>query len=156
MLAAIKYIIILIIIVVLGAGFWYISNLQANLAVAKQNEEKLTESIEAQQRLIEGMQKDMEEIQAANKELNTKVAAAQKDADNLAEKFNKRDFGTISNAKPKVAQKLVNRGTVNALRCVEIASGAPLTEQEINAKTQDEINRECPGIANPNYTPTTP
>ena len=156
MLSAIKYIVILIIIVALGVGFWYISNLQANLAVAKQNEEKLTESIAAQQEVIESMKIDMEAIQAANKELNDKVVAAQRDADNLAEKFNKRDFGTLSSAKPKVAEKLVNRGTAAVLRCMEIASGAPLTEQELNAKTASEINRECPSIANPNYTPATP
>ena len=38
-----------------------------------------------------------------------------------------------------------------ALRCVEISSGSPLTESEINATKKSEINRECPSIANPNY-----
>jgi len=156
MLGSVKWIAILLIIVAIGGGFWYISNLQANLAVAKQNEEKLTESIAQQQEVIAQMEADMEAIREANKELNDKVEAAQKDADALAEKFNKRDFGTLSAAKPKVAEKLVNRGTAAVMRCLEIASGAPLTEKELSATKASEINRECPSIANPNYVPVTP
>jgi len=41
------------------------------------------------------------------------------------------------------------------LRCLEIASGSPLTDIERNAKLPSEINRECPNIANPNYKPAT-
>lgn len=156
MLAAIKYIVILLIIVALGGAFWYISNLQANLAIAKQNEEKLQEAIVTQQEVMKQMEADIEAIQEANKDLSNKVAAAQRDADNLAEKFNKRDFGALSKANPSRAEMLVNRGTSNVNRCLEIASGAPLTEQEINAVKKDEINRECPSIANPNYKPVTP
>jgi cell division septum initiation protein DivIVA len=156
MLGSVKYIAILLIIVALGVSFWYISNLQANLAVAKQNEEKLTESIAQQQEVIAQMEADIKAVQEANEELNQKVSAAKKDADALAEKFNKRDFGTLSAAKPKVAEKLVNRGTAAVMRCLEIASGAPLTESELNATKASEINRECPSIANPNYVPVTP
>lgn len=156
MLGSAKYIAILLIVVAIGGGLWYISNLQANLAVAKQNEEKLTTAIQDQQAVIEQMKVDMEAIQAANKDLNDKVTAAQKDADNLAEKFNKRDFGALSKSNPSRAESLVNRGTSNVNRCLEIASGSPLTEQEIKAVKADEINRECPSIANPNYKPVTP
>ena len=48
-------------------------------------------------------------------------------------------------------ERLINRGTKNALRCLEIATGAERTEKEINAKKESEINRECPTLANPNY-----
>ena len=49
------------------------------------------------------------------------------------------------------AKKIINSASERAQRCVEIASGAPLTEQEINATKKSEINTECPSIANPNY-----
>lgn len=153
---AIKAIAVIIVVVVVAGGFWYISNLKANLAVSKLNEEKLQGAIETQQEVIESMKRDLAHIQEVNKELSNKVDAAKRDADALAEKFNKRDFGTISAAKPKVAEKLVNRGTAAVARCFEIASGAPLTEEEKNATKVSEINRECPSIANPNYTPVTP
>jgi hypothetical protein len=54
--------------------------------------------------------------------------------------------------KPAVVEKLVNRGTKNALRCMELAAGAPLTEAEKAAKTPMEANRECPSLINSDYT----
>lgn len=153
---AIKAIVTLIIVVVIAGGLWYVSQLQANLAVSQENEKKLLDATQQQQDLIMSMQQDIADIQEANKELNDRVQAAERDAANLADKFNKRDFGAISFAKPKIAEKLVNRGTKNVLRCIELASGSPHTEAELNAKTESEINRECPSIANPNYTPATP
>jgi hypothetical protein len=45
----------------------------------------------------------------------------------------------------------MNKGSVNAQRCIEIASGAELTEKEKNATKKSEINSECPSIANPNF-----
>ena len=47
----------------------------------------------------------------------------------------------------------MNKGGDNAGRCIEIASGSPLTEKELNATKKSEINPECPSIANPNYIP---
>ena len=48
-------------------------------------------------------------------------------------------------------EKIINKGSDRATRCVEIAGGSPLTEKEINATKKSEINTECPSIANPNY-----
>ena len=73
----------------------------------------------------------------------------------LDNRFNKggRDFGKIANAKDKAIQRIINKATANALRCVEISSGATLTEKELLATKKSEINTECPSIANPNYVP---
>jgi len=161
-LSAIKYIVILLIVVAIGGGLWYISDLKANLAVAKQNEVKLQEGIEAQQRLIEGMQRDIESIQAANQALADQQRQAQQEIQNLTDKFNvnargeSRDFGALAAEKPRLIERLINRGTDNALRCLELATGAEHTEKELNAKKTSETNRECPAIANPNYISTTP
>ena len=78
-----------------------------------------------------------------------------KDLDDLDKRFNKknRDFGKLAIEKTKVIERIMNKGSVNASRCIEIASGAPLTEQEKNATKKSEINVECPSIANPNYVP---
>jgi len=45
----------------------------------------------------------------------------------------------------------MNVATRNAMRCLEIASGAPRTQAELAAKNSSEINKECPALANPNY-----
>ena len=78
---------------------------------------------------------------------------ALKDRFNTSANGSSRDLGDLAIAKPVLIERAVNNGTKNALRCVEIASGAPLTEQEKNATKADEINKECPSLANPNYKP---
>ena len=87
--------------------------------------------------------------------MNELVTALKKDLDDLDNRFNKggRDFGKIAIENTGAIERIINTGSVNAARCIEIASGAELTEQEINATKKSEINRECPSIANPNYVP---
>ena len=48
-------------------------------------------------------------------------------------------------------ERAINRGTKNALRCMEIAMGAELTEKEKNATKKSQINPECSELANPSY-----
>jgi hypothetical protein len=87
--------------------------------------------------------------------MNKLVNALKKDLDDLDKRFNKgkRDVGKLAIEKTKLIEKIINKGSVNAKRCIEIASGAPLTEKEKNATKKSEINPECPSIANPDYVP---
>jgi len=73
--------------------------------------------------------------------------------DALSKKFDKRDFGVFASSQPEKVEELINRGTKNALRCLELASGAKLTEEEKNAKSPIEANRECPSLIDPRFTP---
>ena len=50
-------------------------------------------------------------------------------------------------------ERITNGASTLATRCIEIASGSPLTEEEKNATKKSEINSECPSIANPKYVP---
>ena len=160
--AAIKYVAILCIVFLIAGGIYYVTDLKANLAIAQENEKKLQDAVETQQRLVESMRADMQDIQAANRELTEQAQAARQRVADLEDKFNTdatgnaRDFGALAAAKPGLIERLINRGSATALRCLEIATGAPLTEQELNATKSSEINRECPEIANPNYIPVTP
>lgn len=157
-----KIIAILIMVLVAASGLWYISSLKANLAVSQANEEILKGSISDQAELIESIKRDVKQIQQANTELQEQNARQKDEVKSLIDKFNvnakgeSRDFGALAAAKPKLIERLVNRGTANAFRCLEIATGSPFTEKELAAKTLSEINRECPSIANPNYIPVTP
>ena len=65
----------------------------------------------------------------------------------------KRDMGDLAIARSSTVEKIINKASSNATRCVEIATGAPLTEKEENATKKSEINPECTSIANPNYVP---
>lgn len=152
-LSFIKPLIYLVIVLVIAGGFYYITDLKANLAVSEMNNKLLEDGLKQQAALMEQMQKDIAQIQEINNELNTQKANLERDREVLTSKFSKRDFGALAVEKPKVVERLVNRGTENAMRCVELASGAPLNEKEKNAKTPTEANRECPNLINPSYTP---
>lgn len=157
--AAIKAIVTLIIVLIVAAGGYFLINLKADLAVAQENSRKLEEGVRLQQQAMAQIQEDQGKIKDLNNELNTTIKLQNKDMENLKDRFTtgasgeKRDFAKAAAAKPAALERAVNRGTVNALRCLEIASGSPLTDVEKNATKPSEINRECPSIANPSYKP---
>jgi peptidoglycan hydrolase CwlO-like protein len=157
--ATIKIVAVLAIVVVIAGGAWYVTGLRADLAVSEMNNRKLEEGIQAQQALMDQMRADIENIQMINQDLQKENDRQQAEVKALNNRFSQnaqgetRDFGALAAERPEAVQRAVNRGTVNAMRCVELASGAPHTEAELAAKTSSEINRECPSIANPNYQP---
>ena len=137
-----------------GGGF-YVVKLQKDNAILKANAIKMESAITEQKQLIENQKKDFQAILTANNEMNELVNNLKKDLDDLDNRFNKggRDFGKLAIEKTETIQRIINGASDKVLRCVEIAGGAPLTEEEINATKKSEINRECPSIANPNYVP---
>ena len=137
-----------------GAGV-YVMKLRSDNAILKANQVKLEEAVSSQKELIAKQQEDFKEILAANQKMNELVGVLKKDLDDLDNRFNKdgRDFGKIALEKTDAINRIINKGSDNASRCIEIASGAELTEKERNTTKKSEINRECPGIANPNYVP---
>ena len=137
-----------------GAGI-YVMKLRADNATLKANQIKLEQAVDSQQKVIAQQKKDFDDIMKANKQLNTLVQGLKKDFEDLDKRFNKggRDLGKIAIERSKAIERIVNKGTEAAARCIELASGASHTEAELKATKKSEINRECPSIANPNYVP---
>ena len=150
-----KMAITLVMIIGVGGAIAYVYKLRADNAVLKANNMVLEQSVESQKKVIEQQKKDFETILETNKKLTTLSNNLQKELNDLDKRFTKqgRDIGKTAIAKDKVIQRIINKASAAALRCVEISSGSPLTEKEINATKKSEINRECPSIANPNYVP---
>ena len=139
---------------VIGAGV-YVMKLQKDNAILKENAVKMESAIGEQKQLIENQKKDFAEILEANKQMNELVNNLKKDIDELDKRFNKkdRDIGKLAIDRSKAIERIINKASDKAARCLEIASGSPLTEEEKNATKKSEINTECPSIANPNYIP---
>lgn len=148
------YFIGLIIFALIGAGA-YVMKLQRDNTILKENAVKLESAISEQKQVIENQKKDFAEILEANKKINQLVNNLKKDLDDLDKRFNKgeRDIGKLALERTGAIERIINKGSENAKRCIEIASGSPLTEQEKNATKKSEINPECPSIANPAYVP---
>ena len=144
----------IIISAVIGAGA-YVVKLQRDNVILKENAVKLESAISEQKQVIENQKKDFAEILEANKKINELVNNLKKDLDDLDKRFSKkdRDIGKLAIDRTKVIERIINKGSDNATRCIEIASGSPLTEEEKNATKKSEINPDCPSIANPSYIP---
>jgi hypothetical protein len=137
-----------------GAGA-YVLKLRGDNAILKGNQVKMEMALEQQTKFIEQQKKDYEAILKANQEVNKLVGNLKKDIDDLDKRFNKgtRDLGKTAMERPEAMERIVNKASDKALRCVEIAGGAKLTEAEKTATKKSEINSECPAIANPAYKP---
>jgi hypothetical protein len=136
----------------LGAGV-YVMKLQKDNAILKGNAIKMESAIADQQSLIVSQKKDFNDILEANQKMNELVTNLKKDLDELDKRFGKknRDIGKLAIERTGAIERVINKGSDNATRCIEIASGSPLTEEEKNATKKSEINSECPSIANPNF-----
>ena len=159
-ISGIKVGLILLVLAGAGGGFMYVKNLKADLAVSEANNMKLEESVAEQKAVIEQVQADFKKQQEISKKLQEVNSTLAKELKDTEEKFNKvnasgkkRDVGNLAIKKSKIIEKVINKGTANANRCFEIATGSPLTEKEKNATKKSQVNPECPSIANPNYVP---
>ena len=137
-----------------GGGF-YVVKLQKDNAILKANAIKMESAIADQQELLTQQKEDFKDILDANNKMNELVGVLKKDLENLDIRFNKknRDVGKLAIAKTESIERITNGASALATRCIEIASGAELTEKEKNATKKSEINSECPSIANPSYIP---
>ena len=155
MFGQLRMIITLIMIMGIAGAGMYVFKLRADNAILKGNQIKLEQSIESQTKLLEQQKKDFNAILESNKKLNELIQTFKKDLDDLDKRFNKkkRDVGKLAIAKTKAIERIINKGSENAKRCVELASGAEHTEAELKATRKSEINPECPSLANPSYVP---
>lgn len=143
-----------------GGGVIYVKNLKADLATSEANNAKLETSINEQKAVIAQQAEDFKAILEANKKLEETNRTLTAEYNALDKRFNKingkgevRDIGKLAEEKAKLVERIINKASDKAMRCAEIAMGAPLTEKEKNATKKSEINSECPSIANPKYVP---
>jgi len=145
---------VLIITGIAGAGM-YVMKLRADNATLKANQIKLETAVAEQNKVLEQQKKDFTAIMESNKKLNVLINTFKKDLQDLDKRFTKknRDIGKLAIERTKSIERIVNGGSKNAARCIELASGAEHTEAELKATLKSQINPECPALANPNYVP---
>ena len=125
-----------------GGGYLYINKLQKDNATLKSNQIKLESAVEDQKLVIESQAEDFKKIRQTLTKLEEEKAKLEKDKADLEKRLGKHDIGNLAENKPKLVEKIINGASKSAARCVEIASGSPLTEEELNGTP----NRECPSF----------
>jgi len=137
-----------------GAGM-YVMKLRADNATLKANQIQLETAITEQNKVLEQQKEDFTAILESNKKLNVLINTFKKDLQDLDKRFTKknRDIGKLAIERTESIERIINGGSKNAARCIELASGAEHTPEELKATLKSEINPECPSLANPNYVP---
>lgn len=99
----------------------------------------LSETIKNKDIEINSIKSDYEIILSKNKEYANYSNKLEEDKQHLLDLLHKlkpdgseRDFGKIAAAKSKMVENLINKGTDQAFRCIEIASGDKITPGETN------------------------
>ena len=138
----IRLALILIILAGAGGGYLYVTKLQKDNAILKNNQVKLETAVAESNQVIEQQTKDLKQIRSTLKEIEEVNAKLQADRDALNKRLGKHDIGNLAENKPGLVEKIINKASDSAARCVEIASGSPLTEEELNGTP----NRECPSF----------
>ena len=138
----IRLALILILLASAGGGYWYVQKLQKDNAILKENQIKLETAVADNNAVIEQQTKDLKKIRTTLKEVEETNAKLQADRDALNNRLGKHDIGNLAENKPGLVEKIINKASDSAARCVEIASGSPLTDEELNGKP----NRECPSF----------
>ena len=125
-----------------GGGYLYVQKLQKDNATLKSNQIKLESAIEDQKSVIEQQAEDFRKIRSTLNKLEEVNKKLEQDKADLNKRLGKHDIGNLAENKPKLVEKIINGASKSAARCVEIASGSPLTEEELNGTP----NRECPSF----------
>jgi len=146
-----KIIMFFIILSLAGGGYAYLQKLQKDNAILKINTTKLEGAVSQNEQVIKQQTKDFEQVRTTLSTVQKQKDALQGDKDSLSKKLQRHDLGQLAYNKPGLVVKIINKASNNANRCIEIATGSPLTEDEINAVKKSQINGECPSLANPNY-----
>jgi septal ring factor EnvC (AmiA/AmiB activator) len=145
-MGSIKLLLIVFVISAAGGGYMYVSNLQKNLMIAQANAAKLETAVQLNEQTITSLREDYAKINQELTRINNEFAETRRQNNVLKDKLANVDLGMLAQTKPDSIERAINRGTVNAGRCFEILSGAPLTDQEKEATDGKSFNKECPWL----------
>jgi len=96
---------------VLYGGYYYYKDTQARIAVLTENSAKLEQATNTQKQTIDTLVEDAAKFRVLNKELNTKLEAANEYKNTLIDKLRKHDLAKLSLKKPGLVERKINAGT---------------------------------------------
>lgn len=105
-------------------AYYYYKDSQQRIQTLTENTAKLETAKKMQDETITAMIEDREKFDELNKELQSKLNAANEYKDVLIGKLRKHDLAKLSMKKPGLVEKRINNGTNKLLRSLEAISGA--------------------------------
>ena len=100
-----------LLLITASGSIWYIDRLLDQISVLKGNQIALENSIEQQNESIKQYLAKQKQNQEQLNILTEKNREAQREVNNLKNTFAKHDLDNLALAKPKLIEKIVNKGT---------------------------------------------
>ena len=110
---------------VLYGGYYYYKDTQNRIAVLTENSAKLEQATNTQKQTIDTLVEDAAKFRVLNKELNTKLEAANEYKNTLIDKLRKHDLAKLSLQKPGMVEKRINNGTKRLFESLEKLTSIP-------------------------------
>lgn len=134
-----------------GAAYYYYNSTQTriaqlieNNAVLEENNKQLVTANETNLNTITELQQSYQRVQEQYTQVQSEFQVIRLQNRELRERLGRHELDALAAAKPGLVENIINDASENALRCFELLSGSPLTEQERNARTAVQANPECP------------
>ena len=110
---------------VIYGGWYYYKDTQARIQTLTENSAKLEVATQQQEMTINTLVEDAEKYRELNKELNTKLEAANDYKNDLISKLRKHDLSRLSQQKPGLVEKKINNGTKKLFESFESITALP-------------------------------
>ena len=92
-------------------GYYYYKDTQDRIKILTENTVKLEQAKAEQDSTIKTLVEDANKYKKLNKDLGNKLQNAEKYKNKLISKLRKHDLSRLSQQKPKLVEKKINRGT---------------------------------------------
>lgn len=137
---------VLILGIISGIFYWYYKDSQQTISALRENNAKLEVAIQLSEETLAAIKADQARANEEIVRVNRELSEARQQNRQLVDKLAKHDLETLAASKPKLVERTINNATDKANRCIELLTGAELTEKERNAKNGKEFNSECPWL----------
>jgi hypothetical protein len=114
---------------VVGGAYAYYKDTQKRLQLYAENQAKLEVAVTTQKAATESLQNDIVVMSNAVNQLNKDFEESRQAVAKLQSTFNEsangeaRDFGNLAVKKPAAIERIINNGSQDVMKCIEILSG---------------------------------
>lgn len=119
MFTQIKILFIIVALVGASGAIYYVKKLQHENEILILNQAKLETAVEEQKAVITQQKESYEKILQSNVALNDKINEVNKSKDELQKKLAKHDMNFLAVEKPKLIERIINKGSMGVLDEIE-------------------------------------
>ena len=119
MFSQIKIILIIVALVGASGAIYYVKKLQHENQILIINQSKLETAVEEQKAVITQQAESYEKIMGANSDLSARIKELDGVKDELQKKLAKHDLNYLSVQKPKLIERIINKGTKDVLNDIQ-------------------------------------